>query len=260
MKTINKIRWALYAVLAAIFGVVLLTMNVSTAQDAIDLTDVSARDMENKTLYYAEELIVMDSFASKEGSSVIYLAVMFEDEAGDQVLVNMPVNKDDAIYEDVQDYLADDSMQPGDYVLECYVVTEKNVDVDGQLFDLFDDWIETFERYTGISAETNPEIRFNYLCDGDSNPYAQMNQTNTLFTILGILCLVAAVLMLYFCVLRKPKAKAFTPAPGYTVPSYPTQPVNDAANAQLQSYRAMVQNGLMTEEEFANKQKELLGR
>ena len=260
MKTIKKIRAIIIILGIALIGVALLTRTVSTSQDPIDLAEVAARDMENKTLYYAEELYVMDSFAATEDEDVLYMAVMFEDETGDYVVVNMPVNKDDAIWEDVQDYLDDDSMQPGDYVLECYVMTETNVDVNDQLFDLFDEWIDDLERYAGLSVETNTEIRFNFLCDGDGDPSAEMAKTNTVFLVVGILCLVLAVVMLYFFFLRKPKAKAAAPVISYTVPTYPTQPANDAVNAQLQSYRSMVQNGLMTEEEFAKKQAELLNQ
>jgi hypothetical protein len=202
----------------------------------------------------------MDAVATMEDKDVLYVAVMFEDADEEYVVVNMPVNKDDAIWEDVHDYLDDRSLQMGDYVIDGYVMTEKNVDVDNKLIDYFDEWVEDFEGMVGFSVESNTELRFNYLCDEDGDPYAEMSKSNLIFTLLGVVCLVLAVVILYFGVLRKPKAKVIAPAAGYTVPAYPTQPMNDAVNAQLQSYRSMVQNGLMTEEEFAAKQRELLGQ
>ena len=260
MKAIKKIRSIIYVLLFVVLGVFLMTMNVSTSQEPVDLADITAEDLEKKGLYYAEDLIVMDAYAAMEDKDVLYVAVMFEDADGEYVVVNMPVNKDDAIWEDVNDYLDDYSQQMGDYEINCYVVCEKNVDVDNKLFDLFEEWVDDLEREAGISVETNNDLRFNYLCDEDGVPADEMGKSNLVFTIVGTLCLVLALVILYFGVLRKPKAPATAAVPGYTVPAYPTQPMTDAVNAQLQSYRSMVQNGLMTEEEFAAKQRELLGQ
>lgn len=259
----KKVRAIITALVVAVLGVVLLTMNVSTSQDSVDLAEISAGDLENKTLYYAEDLIVMDVFATMEDKDVLYVAVMFEDEAGEYVVVNMPVNNGDAIWEDVNDYLDDYSQEMGDYVINCYVVTETNVNVDNKLIQFFDEWVDDFEGMVDFSVETNTEVRFNYLCDEDGDPYAQMEKSNVVFTILGVVCLALALVLLYFGVLRKPKAKKTSAIPGYTIPTYPTQPVqpaNDAVNEQLQNYRSLVQSGLMTEEEFAAKEKELLNQ
>ena len=260
----RKVRAIIYALAALILGVVLLTMNVSTSQEAVELAEIAAEDLENKTLYYAEDLIVMDAFATMEDKDVVYVAVMFEDESGEYVVVNMPVNKDDSIWEDVNDYLDDYSQDMGDYVIDCYVVTETNVNVENQLIGFFDEWVDELEEMIGFSVETNTEVRFNYLCDEDGDPYAKMEKSNLVFTILGVVCLALALVLLYFGVLRKPKVKKTSAIPGYTIPTYPTQPVqpaaNDAVNAQLQNYRSLVQSGLMTEEEFAAKEKELLNQ
>lgn len=256
----KKVRAIITILVLAFLGVFLLTMNVSTSQDPVNLADITVEDLEKKGLYYAEDLIFMDVYAAMEDEDVLYAAVMFEDANGDYVVVNMPVNKSTDIWDGVNDYLDDYTMQMGDYEISGYLVCEKNVDVDDKLFDLFEEWVDDLEREAGISVETNNDLRFNYLCDEDGDPAAEMSKSNTVFTIFGVACLVLAVVILYFALLRKPKAKVITPAAGYTVPAYPTQPMNDAVNAQLQSYRSMVQNGLMTEEEFAAKQRELLGQ
>lgn len=280
-------------------GVIFLTSEgTDTSGDPVDLATILRDDVENNAIYYVEDLVILDNFAEKD--DIMYMSVMFRDEGGSHVVAVMPVTDDDEIWDEVNDYMNNDLLSWGDLVVSCYVETETNVNVDNKLHQYFDEWVEDYEYYT--DSKVFPlEWRFDYVCDEDGDPHAIAEGANIVAKIVGVLTIAAAVAVLYFGALRKPKAYTTAPVPGYTAPQVPTytvpnpptysapqapsytsaqsslndipqvrysapvppapqaQPVQSDAIAQLNRYKELKDAGFMTDEEFNQKRRELLG-
>ncbi len=259
----NKVSAWLLAIFLVIGGIFFMTVEtVDTSEEPEDLAEISYEDLEEKHIYYVEDLVVLDCVAALEDGEVLYMAVLFQDKDGAFTVLNMPVNDSDDIWDDVNDYLDDSSMGyydmgKGDLVVSGYVKAEKDVNVQGELYDYFDDWLTQYRNDVSMPVEAS-DLRFDFVCDEDGDPYAIAEGASTVGMIGGGLLIVLALVVLYFGALRKPK-----PAPVCSVPTYAPQQPDAAAAApvaeQLRRYQALVESGVMTSEEYEQKRRELLG-
>lgn len=275
------------AIMVAFYGVILLSSpETDTSGDPEDLAEISFEDIENNQIYYIDELIVADTHSILEDSDVKYYLVMFYDQDDNLVAANMPVNASCEIWEDLEDYLEDDSMHIGDMVISCYVKTGTD---QTKTRDFFQSRVWDLELEGGFDIET-VSFKFDYVCDEDGDPYETAEGVNTITKVMGVLCLAVAALIIYFGAIRKPKAKkpaAAPAAPVYTAPAAPTytppvrpasQPRQDSLHfsgrrtaapaapagedpvvTELKRYQALHDAGFMTDEEFEQTRRKILG-
>lgn len=247
-----------------------------------NLTDFSYLDWEKDTIYYAEDLLIVDTFALRNDSEQIYLLVMLQDKDEHIVLVNMPLDDSAKIWEQVTTYLDDENKVYGDLALNCYVKLEYYPNVDDTLYDYFDQAVNELESYTGRSFGTI-QWCFKYVCDENGDPYAVSNGASNIGKTMGIGFIVGALLIIYFSTFHKPAAKktdtsvrnvpvqpqnnskpapsqpAYTPQPVRPAPQQAQPQVDNSIMTQLDNYKALREAGYMSDAEFEQKRKELLG-
>ncbi len=280
MKKVLSIIAALAFILVGVLF--LVSKPFDTSEEPQALEELAFEDLEEGKVYFAEDLVILDCFATKD--SVMYMAVLFEDVNGEYVVMNMPVNSSDGIWEDVNDYMDDPSLGYGDLEISGYVLTEKDVNVEGKLYDYFEELLTVAEGELDVTVRSN-YLRFDYQCDEDGDPYATLAGANIVTKVMGGVSIALGVLFLVLAILRKPKAPVIHNVPTYAPaqsayapqqPSYaPQQPVyqqpqepvypqepapaGNPAMEQLSRYQALVTAGVMTPEEYEQKRREILG-
>lgn len=263
----RKICTIILALAIGFFGVIVLTSsNETTAADPAALSEVSYTALKKGTVYYVEDLIMVDSYAEMEDGSVLYFLTIFTDANGNDVAMTMPLNKDNPLWTDVNAYLYNDSMYVGDYTVDCYVKVESNYTSDDDLYAFFNEYV-TDLRTGGYVLRSDSSLRLSYVCGADEDPAEAEAGAATVGKIVGIVCIALAVLMMVLALKGsgKPKAAKAQPAPQ---PQYrPQAPVAPAAPAgseddvmvKLQQYQKIHAAGLMTDEEYEAKRRQLLG-
>ncbi len=273
--------WFLSIVMILVGIIILTSAETPTTGDPIDLATIAYEDVEKNNIYYAKELVVMDSFATMD-DDVLYMLVAYMDNNEEIVVANMPVSESSDLWDDVNDYLNDDSLFIGDYVIECYVKTETNFDVQNKLVDMFNESVNDLSVMLGESLR-KADWRLNYVCDKNGDPYATAEASNTIGKVMGVLCILGALAWLYFGALRKPKASpaahqqsVYTAPqqPSYGAPQHssyatpqqtayaasqrPAAPaVDNSVDAQLARLKTLKDTGFLSEEEYNQKCKEL---
>lgn len=258
----RKICTILLALAIGFFGVIVLTSSSeTTAANHAALSEVSYTSLEKGTVYYVEDLILVDTYAEMEDGSVLYFLTIFTDANGNDVAMTMPLNKDNPLWTDANAYLYDDSMYVGDYTVDCYVKVESNYTSDDDLYAFFNEYV-TDLRTGGYVLRSDSSLRLSYVCGANEDPAEAEAGAAIIGRIVGVACIVLAVLMLVFAL----KAKTAKPA---AQPQYegPVAPVSPAASAdseydvmvKLQQYQKIHAAGLMTDEEYEAKRKQLLG-
>lgn len=273
-----KFYRVLISILLVLFGIILLVVpTTDTSGSPEDLSRISYQDVEKDQIYYVEDLLVADQFAVLNDDDVIYMLVMFQDQDGKMVAANMPLNDTSPIWDDVQDYLNDDSQIIGDYSINCYVKAETDYDVEDQLNDLFAKGVQRM-RGELLQSIYPLGLRFDYVCDEDGDPYATAEAGETVKIVVAVLVFIVAA-YLFSGLFRKPKKQNSTPPRVSSQPQQvrqvtpmgtftttvqqPAQQPTATPNtgdvmAQLNHYKALKDAGYMTEAEFEQKRKELL--
>lgn len=258
-----------------------VTPTTDTSDEPDNLADIFYDEIEKDHIYYVEDLIIADTHSSRTDSNVHYCIVLFRDTDDNMVAVNMPVNPDDEIWDDLEDYLEDDELLVGDYTVNCYVKAEKDYTYD-DVGSYFMDAVWKYEMDLGHDIKT-VEWAFDYVCDEDGDPYEIADGANMVGKVVGVLTMGVAVLILFSAVRRKPKTKKTTAsaAPVYTAPAYtpsvqqsqpgslhfsgrktapPDAPAGeDPAVTELKRYQALRDAGFMTDEEFEQTRRKILG-
>lgn len=301
----------LVAILLVMFGIILLVVpTTDTSRAPEDLSQISYRDVEKDQIYYVEDLLMADQFAVLNDNDVVYMMVMFQDQDGKVVAANMPLNDSSPIWDDVQDYLSDDSQSIGDYSINCYVKAETDYDVEDKLNDLFAEGVQRM-RGEMLQSIYPLGLRFDYVCDEDGDPYAIAEASETFKIVVAVMVFIGAAL-LFFGTFRKPKQQKqaarvsnyaadyprqtgvpqsvpqvqqatpmgtfqTTAQPAQSNYTYVQQPATQSyaqaqvtqqptaapntgdVMAQLNHYKMLKDAGYMSEAEFEQKRKELLG-
>ncbi len=196
---------AIIAALAFILvGAIFLNSEVvDTSEDPGNLAELSCSELEENHIYYIEELCVLDAFATLE-DDVLYLMVLYTDADDRQVVANMPVNPGAEIWDDVNDYLDDDSMGYGDMVLDCYVKAEEDINVQDKLHGYFSEYMNRVRSELKMPL-SRTELRFEYVCDADGDPYEAANGANIVVKVMGVVSIAIGGLYLLSQFLRKRK-------------------------------------------------------
>jgi len=229
-------------ILLFLFGIILLVVpTTDTSKDPEDLSQISYRDVEKDQIYYVEDLLVADQFAVLNDNDVVYMMVMFQDQDGKVVAANMPLNDSSPIWDDVQDYLNDESQIIGDYSINCYVKAETDYDVEDKLNDLFAEGVQRM-RSEMLQAIYPLGLRFDYVCDEDGDPYAIAESSEIVKIVVAVMVFIGAVLLI-FGAFRKPKQQRQAAAGNYTA-AYPKQTTTPSGvSSQPQQVRQVTPMG-----------------
>lgn len=270
----KKILRILLALLLAVFGIVFLTdASEEVPSDPASLSEVSYTELVTGTVYYAEDLVIADSYAEMEDGSVVYFLVIFTDGSGNEVAVTMPMNKSNPLWNQAHAYLNDPTMYIGDFTVDCYVKAESNYASDSDLFRFYDEYVSDL-RVGGYMLRSDSGMRLSYVCGPYEDPAEAEAGARTVGKIVGAACIVIALLILVLT-FRKGKVSS---QPAYQgsqiprqVPQAPQTPVShnpvpqtpgagaDDVMAKLQQYQQLHRSGFLTDEEYEAKRRQLLG-
>lgn len=265
----RKILTILMALAIGFFGV----LSISEASQPLNTTPASlneiySSDMEEGEIYLVEDLIIADSYAEMEDGTVMYFLTIFTDGSGSEVAITMPMNKSNPLWDKANTYLYDPQQYIGDFTVDCYVKVEDNYASDQDLYRYFNEYV-TELRTGGYLLSSESSLRLSYVCGINEDPTEAQAGANTVGKVVGGVCIALALLMIVLALkgIRKPKAKA-APAqrpaqqPVYQPHVYESAPQGgsgDDVMVKLQQYQKIHAAGLMTDEEYEAKRKQLLG-
>lgn len=138
------------------------------------LSDYAYTDLEERTIYKVNDLMVVDLFAhnkqtvnGKVTNTTDYYLVIFRDRNDRLVAAALSVDDDDSIYSSLSWYAADESQNIGDYVVNGYVKTQKNSNT--KLTQYFD---EAIDKYGPVLDEyfVKSQYMLQYHCGAYENP------------------------------------------------------------------------------------------
>lgn len=263
----RKICTIILALAIGMFGFI----SLSDASEPVEtnpapLSDVAYTELEKGDIYYVEDLIIADSYAEMEDGSVLYFLTIFTDGNGYEVAITMPMNKDNDLWNDANAYLNDASMYIGDYTVDCYVKVDSNYTSDDVLYDYFDEYV-TDLRSSGYLLRSTSSLRLNYVCAADEDPTAAVEGANSVGKVVGVICIVLAVLLVVLALkggskpkAPMPQAAAQQPVRNIQQPAAPQQSASgDDVVTKLKQYQNLRDSGFLTDEEYEAKRKELLG-
>lgn len=261
----KKILTILMALAIGFFGV----LSISEASQPVNtapacLNEISASGMEKGEVYLVEDLIIADTYAEMEDGTVMYFMTIFTDGSGSDVAITMPMNKSNPLWQQANAYLNDPDQYIGDLTVDCYVKVENNYASDDDLFLYFDEYV-TDLRTSGYLLTSVSDLRLSYVCGPNEDPTADARGANTVGMVVGGVCIALALLMIVLALKgsRKPKAKAAPVQQNVYQPHvYETAPQagsGDDVMVKLQQYQKIHAAGLMTDEEYEAKRKQLLG-
>lgn len=265
MSKLVKFKLLLLSIIAFIFSAVLLSKGAASTPKEIfslydrhifSLTDFPSAKVQEDGVYIAQDLVIIDSFAfMKKTSTQYYLAVYF-DANHDAVAVRFVTKKSDPIYSQLNRYLKDDSQQIGDCVLNCYVKvsanTMSNSSDTGELRQYFDEAVEEYEQALGMSFQ-RLDLRFSYLCGLSEDPIQALSRHSQSLLLGAALFMVVSLVFLIVALIR-PKSKN---APPQEIPAAnPSSPAT-VNSSQLANLETLHNAGILTDEEYSNKLRQL---
>ncbi len=280
------------------FGIlVLLMIGKLVDTEAQNAKDISYQSMEENNIFWFEELTVVGRYASLEDSDVNYFIVSFEDMDGHTVLASLSLNPSEDPWDATKSYLEDSDASVGDCVLQGYYELQKNASKDADTrHSLFRSAVSKYTQsgaipYGAISLKSV----LRYTCESHDDLIATTNTRRGVAIFMGIFAIAIGILAIYAGIqwtrnnkkLKAQQAAAkkapqasleqifansgvFTNAKVRTAaPAQPAAPTQPAAPAQpavpvsdkmakLNEYKALMDAGYMTQEEFDQKRKEIL--
>ena len=278
------------------FGLIVLLMSdkVGIDVDVQNAEDISYLLMEKDNVYWFDELTVVDSYATLNDGDVNYFIVSYEDMNGKTVLASLSLNPEEDPWDATERYLENDEAGVGDCVLKGYFELKEDAsDNADKRRLLFSDGVSRNKQNDAIPIfATSLKDVLRYKCATYDELVSLSNATNAVSKYMGIFSLALGFLAIYagfrwISINKKldaqeAAAKAEKPSmlddivnnSGFfthpTVrkvspaqPEAPPQPASPAATAsdkmaKLNEYKALVDAGYMTREEFEQKRKEIL--
>lgn len=277
--------------------VLLMSGRVGIDVETQNAEDISYLSMEKDNVYWFDELTVVDCYATLNDGDVNYFIVSYEDMNGKTVLASLSLNPEEDPWDATARYLEDDDAGVGDCVLKGYFeLCEDASDKADERRSLFNDGVSKNKQNDNIPIFVTP-LRdvLRYKCATYDDLVDLSNITNGVTKFMGIFSMALGVLAIYAgfkWISNNKKLDAQEAAAKKTSqqtlnqifadsgifsnaqvrkvapsqPAAPTQPVAPAAPAapasdkmaKLNEYKALVDAGYMTQEEFDQKRKEIL--
>ncbi len=249
----KKIILCILAVILLIIGICTLVSGIFGGETALeDVSTLTSSEMDGSADYKFSEAIVFDRYATYEENNIpetYYLAIGFYDANDNLCIASLAMDKNDDIYDEVMDYLNDDSMYLGDLVLPMYCTADTFSD-NTEVGEYFEEYHEEIAS-NGISGELL-WLQMNYQ-GATLTEYEESSSVNAVmglimgggFLVLGIALLLLAILK------KKPQpapasAYAAPQASGYTAPQAPSYSAPQAsgyAAPQASGYSAPQASG-----------------
>jgi hypothetical protein len=278
------------------FGLIVLLMSdkVGIDVDVQNAEDISYLSMEKDNVYWFDELTVVDSYATLNDGDVNYFIVSYEDMNGKTVLASLSLNPEEDPWDATERYLENDEAGVGDCVLKGYFELKEDAsDNADKRRLLFNDGVSRNKQNDAIPIfATSLKDVLRYKCATYDELVSLSNATNAVSKYMGIFSLALGFLAIYDGFrwisinkkldAREAAAKAEKPSmlddivnnSGFfthptvrkvspaqpEAPPKPAAPVAPASDkmAKLNEYKALVDAGYMTREEFEQKRKEIL--
>lgn len=160
---------------ALLFGINWIQENKTPKQTQVySLSDYAYSELEDRTIYKADDMTVVDSFAQKTHTVngkvtniTEYYLVTYRDKNDRLVAGALSVDDDDSISFRLSMYASDDSQNIGDCVLNDYIKTKKNT--NSELTQYYEDAIDKYGPILGEYLARSPWM-FEYHCSSSTNP------------------------------------------------------------------------------------------
>lgn len=235
----NKIVSIIVAIIFLIAGVVMIAGGVSGSDTELkDVSTLTASSMDNSFDYEIQEAFIFDNYATYEENNVpetYYLAVAFYDMNDNLCMASMSMEKGDDIYDDVMDYLNDDTMYVGDLILPVYASASS--------FSSTSDVGEYYQEYANEIAlyDYNPQLlwlQLDYMGGTLTDYEDQAKSDSNASTIGGVVMLVLAVVFILLAVRNAKKQKEAEAARAAARAAYAAQQPVYAAPPQQASFKS----------------------
>lgn len=147
----NKIASIILVIALVIGGVGMIASGIgSSGTELKDVTTLTAYSMDDSFDYEIKEAYIFDNYATYEEDNepqTYYLAVSFFDTNGKLCLTSMEMEKGDDLYDEVMDYLADDTMYMGDLILPVYA-SANSLSSSSEVGQYFQKFATDFEKHS----------------------------------------------------------------------------------------------------------------
>lgn len=216
----------IFVAIIAIFGIVLMATGSSSSDtELVNVESISASQMDNTYDYEITEAYIFDSYAQYEENGTpktYYMAVVFYDATGTLCMTSMELEKGDDIYQEVMDYLDDDSMYVGDLVLPLYC-SASSFSSSSEVGGYFSEYATEIALY---GYETQQVwLQLDYMGSTLTEYQDEAASSSNGSVVMGVIFLVFAGILLVLSIVsgKKAKARAAAQQTAYqTVPAQPT--------------------------------------
>lgn len=217
----RKIFPCIMAVIIAIIGIGMIGSSIDDSDTTLmSVESISASQMTGDYDYEFTEAYIFDSYAQYEENDVIktyYMSVVFYDASGDLCITSMTLEKGDAIYQDVLDYLNDDTLYVGDLVMPLYC-TASSFNLDSEVGGYFSEYADELESY-GYNTQVVP-LQLDYMGSTLTEYEEAVASSRSGSIIMGVCLLLFAAALMIASVVSAKKAKTRANAK-QTVPAQP---------------------------------------
>lgn len=260
MSKLVKFQLILFSLVGIVFSAVLIVnaVTVSAPKEIFSLSDLPSTQVQEDGVYFAQHLVIIDSFAHMTKTSTRYYLAAFLDANDDAVAVRFVTKKSDPIYSQLNRYLEDDTQQIGDCVLNCYVKASANTmssSSDAEVLkQYFNEAVEEYQQVLEMPFQ-QIDLRFSYLCDSSEDPVQTLAQQSRSMLLGAVLLLVVSLAFLIVALIcLKPKDE-----PSLEIPmaaATPSSPAN-INSSQLANLESLHNAGILTDEEYNYKLQQL---
>ena len=182
-----------FAVFMIIFAFVVAAALISFLPFAPDtLEQIGYDTLKSDKTYLAENLIILDSYASAEDGQTYYIAMFYD---ADEVpsLISFTPGRDNALSSRLTEYLNNPEAVPGDEVFSGYLSITASDDVPYNLRSYYSSDSKELQQYLGC---TDTERFAVYVCDAHENPLVHSITPVVVFGLcFSLLCLGCGIYM-----------------------------------------------------------------